>query len=454
MGKEGRHYRWLRNWYLIRRRSNHFLGSQWAGGVVLVIFAILAMFLANCDATKEWYHHILGSKLGFVFNESSFKMSVEHWINDGLMVLFFFVVGLEIKREIIAGELSNMKKASLPIMAAIGGMVVPALIYFAFNAGTEFEGGWGIPMATDIAFAIGVLSLLGKKVPIALKIFLTALAIVDDLGAILVIAIFYTSSIDFLMLGSGIALLILLFFMNKRGVTSVILYLIPAVAIWYLFLNSGVHATIAGVLVAMAMPTRPRFSKKYFSYKVRYFLEDFKHNDREGLEVLSNEHQVEDLSKVHFIANSTISPAQRLEHALNPFVTFIVMPVFALANAGVEVADIADMNILGKSQGLGIYLGLVLGKPLGIFLFCWTAIKFKLAVMPQGSDWMSLVGVACLGGIGFTMSIFIANLAFGGTPYVDSAKIAILVASVSAAIVGAMILNLVSKRSVKTDHDA
>lgn len=444
MAKPGRHFWWLKNWYNIRLRSSHFLGSQWAGGVVLVIFAVIALLLANWDATQEAYHHILKSKVGFLFNDSAFKMSVEHWINDGLMVLFFFVVGLEIKREIIAGELANIKKASLPIMAAIGGMVVPALIYLSINSGTEFEAGWGIPMATDIAFAIGVLSLLGKRVPISLKIFLTALAIVDDLGAIIVIAVFYTSDINFIMLGAGILLLALMYFMNRQGVTSVLLYVIPAVAIWYLFLNSGVHATIAGVLVAMMMPTKPRFSKKYFSYKVRYFLEDFKMHDREGVEVLSNHNQVEDLTRVRSIAHSAISPAQRLEHLLTPFVTFIVMPVFALANAGVEIGSVSDMNVLGNGQGQGIFLGLVLGKPLGIFLFCWVAVKLKFAVMPEGGTWGALLGVACLGGIGFTMSIFIANLAFVGTPFVDSAKIAILFASVSAAILGALVVNIMS----------
>lgn len=448
MTKPGRHFWWLKRWYRIRRSSNSFLGSQWAGGVVLVIFAVIAIILANWGATKEWYHYVLSSKVGFVFNDAAFKMSVEHWINDGLMVLFFFVVGLEIKREIIAGELSNIKKASLPVVAAVGGMLVPAFIYLSINAGTEFEAGWGIPMATDIAFAIGILSLLGKRVPMALKIFLTALAIVDDLGAILVIAVFYTSSINFVMLGSGIVLLLLLYLMNRQGVTSVFLYVVPAIAIWYLFLNSGVHATIAGVLVAMMMPVRARFSKKYFSYKVRYFLEDFKMHDRDGVEVLSNRHQLEDLARVKYIANSAISPAQRLEHVLNPFVTFVVMPVFALANAGVEIVDMAEMNILGNAQGQGIFLGLVLGKPLGIFLFCWAAIKLRVAVMPQGGTWGSLLGVACLGGIGFTMSIFIANLAFGGTGYVDPAKIAILVASVSAAILGALVLNIVSQRPI------
>lgn len=444
-----RSYHWVKNWYLLRRKSSSFLSSDWAGGLVLVFFAIVALLLANMEWTKDIYRHILHSDLGLTLNRMSFSMTVEEWINDALMAVFFFVVGLEIKREIVAGDLSNIRKATLPIAAAIGGMIVPALIYFAINKGTEFEAGWGIPMATDIAFAIGVLSLLGKRVPMALKVFLTALAIVDDLGAILVIAIFYTSQIDFIMLGIGIAILAVMFYMNKQGITLIPLYLIPGLFVWYTFLNSGIHATIAGVLVAMTIPTQPRFSKKYFLYKVRYFLEEFKHKDREGVEVLANPEQMHALSKMKIVAAATISPAQRLEHRLNPFVTFLIVPVFALANAGVEISSFSDLYIFGTAQGAGIYLGLLIGKPIGIFLACWLAIRAKLAFMPDGSTWGALFGVACLGGIGFTMSIFIDNLAFFGTPYVDSGKIAVLMASVSAAALGWIVISLLGKKASK-----
>lgn len=435
---------------MIRKRGSNFIGSQWAGGVCLVIFTIIALLLANLDATKEWYHQILQSDFGISINNFRLSLTVEEWINDALMAVFFFVVGLEIKREIIAGELSDIKQAALPIAAAIGGMIVPALIYLSINHGTEFSVGWGIPMATDIAFAIGVLSLLGNRVPISLKIFLTALAIVDDLGAILVIAIFYTAHINFVLLLGGLALIMFMFYMNKRGIKPIILYILPGLVVWYLFLNSGVHATISGVLIAMTMPTKPRFSKSYFQHKTRHFLEEFKLMDKKGVEVLSNEDQMHVIAKANYIAHSTISPAQRLEYALNPIVAFIIMPVFALANAGVQFTSAADLHIIGSGQGLGIFLGLILGKPLGIFLFCWLAIKLKLGVMPDKGTWRTLFGVACLGGIGFTMSIFIDNLAFAGTPFVDRGKIAVLFASVTAAIIGAVYINIVTRTSPKS----
>lgn len=441
-------FRWVKNWYLLTKRSNALLGSQWAGGAILVVFAILALVLANLEATKGMYHHILESRLSFDFNGHGFGMSVEQWISDGLMAIFFFVVGLEIKRELMAGQLSSFKHAALPIAAAIGGMIVPALIYMSFNHGTETAAGWGIPMATDIAFAIGVLSLLGRRVPVSLKVFLTALAIVDDLGAIIVIAIFYTSTINFVMLGAGIVLLLLMFLMNKRGVHSVTLYLIPGLAVWYLFLYSGVHSTIAGVLVAMTIPTIPRFSKKYFSYKVRYFLEEFRFRDREGAEVLSNPAQAEALYHTREVARNAVSPAQRLEHALQPLVTFFIMPVFALANAGVDLASASVVDdVFRTDMGHGIFFGLVLGKPLGIMLMCWLAIKSGLAAMPKNATWISLGSVACLGGIGFTMSIFIDTLAFAGSEFMDAGKIAILVSSLSAAVLGAIVVNLVSKKA-------
>lgn len=373
-------------------------------------------------------------------------MTFEEWVNDALMAVFFFVVGLEIKREIIAGELSSVKHATLPAVAAPGGMIVPALIYLLINHGSEFEAGWGVPMATDIAFAIGVLSLLGKRVPISLKIFLTALAIVDDLGAILVIAIFYTSSIDFVMLFSGLAVLGLMFFMNSRGVKRSLIYLIPGVTVWYLFLYSGVHATIAGVLAAMAISTKPRFSKNYFLYKVRYFLEEFRHRDKPGVEVLANPEQMHVLDKVKYVAGSTVSASQKLEHILNPWVMFLIMPVFAFTNAGVELNSIADLHVISTRQGLGILLGLVIGKPLGIFLFCWLTIKMGLSALPANASWNSLLGVACLGGVGFTMSIFINNLAFAGTEWVDTGKIAVLIASVTSAVFGSLVINFLVGR--------
>ncbi len=440
-------FRRVKNWYLVRRHRERILASQWAGGAALVICAVLALILANLDLTREAYHHVLETQIGFGMRNFHFSMSVEQWVNDALMAIFFFVVGLEIKREFIAGELSSFRHASLPIAAAIGGMVVPALIYAGLNNGAPYEAGWGIPMATDIAFAIGILSLMGRRVPLSLKVFLMALAIVDDLGAILVIALFYSTGINLAMLGGALAILAILAVMNHRGVKSLPFYLIPGVVVWYLFLHSGVHATIAGVLLAVTIPVRPRFHKKYFTYKVGYFLEEFKMLDRPGVEVLSNEGQRDALSKVALIAESTISPAQRLEHGLTSWVSFFIMPVFALANAGVEVGHLSDFPIFSNTQGLGIFLGLVVGKPLGIMLLSWIMIRLRLAVMPEAATWGTMWGVACLGGIGFTMSIFIDHLAFAGTSYVDPGKIAVLFASLVAALLGILAIHLLAKKS-------
>ncbi|MDL2319585.1 Na+/H+ antiporter NhaA [Alistipes sp. OttesenSCG-928-B03] len=439
-------FRWVRTVYKLRRGGSNFFGSQWAGGVMLVVFTIIALIVANWGVTKEVYHRILEFDMGFRFGSTDFTMNVETWINDALMAIFFFVVGLEIKREMMVGRLSNIRHALLPVAGALGGMLIPAGIYLAFNAGTQFEHGFGIPTATDIAFAIGVLSLLGNKVPISLKVFLTALAIVDDLGAIVIVAVFYSQSINFVMLGAGIAILLVLYFLNKQGVTSVGLYLLAGIVVWFLFLHSGVHATISGVLLAMAIPTKPRFSRKYFVYKTRYFLEEFRFYDRPDKEVISNEEQMTSLWKMRLINRAAISPAQRLEHILSPVSTYIIMPVFALANAGVVFSSFRELLVFDTTMGTGIFLGLVIGKPLGIFLFSWLAIKTKLAAMPKGSTWSTMFCVCCLGGIGFTMSIFIDTLAFGGTEWVDNGKIAVLMASVTAAVLGALLFNAVGKR--------
>ena len=439
-------YRSKRNYYLRRQRQRHFLRSPWAGGGVLVIFAAIALLLANLDATKTFYHHLLTTDFTVGFPGFNLTRSIEAWINDGLMVVFFFVVGLEIKREIIAGQLASIKHAALPIAGAIGGMLVPAAIYMAFNAGTPTESGWGIPMATDIAFAIGILSLLGDRVPVSLKIFLTALAIVDDLGAILVIAIFYSSEINFVALAAAVAVFALLLVLNRNNVYKMRYYLVPSIVLWVLFLHSGIHATIAGVLIALTIPTTPRYSKKYFLYKSKYFREEFAHFDQPDAEVLANDHQHHALNSMRYLAANAMSPSQRLEHALNPTVTFFIMPVFALANAGVEIASAADLNIFATGEGMGIFWGLVIGKPLGIVLTCWLTVKLGLAALPEGANWHKLASGACLGGIGFTMSIFIDTLAFNDPGSISLGKITILIASVTAALLGILIINTVGKK--------
>lgn len=427
-------------------RTQHFLHSPWAGGVVLVIFTVVAMILSNLPWTREWYHHLLSHDLTVGFDQFGITKSLEAWVNDGLMVLFFFYVGLEIKREIIAGQLSDPRQAALPIAAALGGMIVPGAIYLLLNRGGIGEPGWGIPMATDIAFAIGVLSLLGNRVPLSLKVFLTALAIVDDLGAIVVIALFYSTEVQVYLLVAAAIVTAILLLLNRLNVYRMSFYLIPSIILWILFLYSGIHATISGVLIAMTLPATPRFSKKYFLYKSKYLRESFKHHDREGTEVLGNPLQLSDLMKLRYIAQGAISPSQRLERLLHHAVAFFIMPVFALVNAGVSIQSLGDLHVFGSSQGVGIFFGLVVGKPLGIMLFSWAAVRFGFGKLPNGADWKSLLGVAMLGGIGFTMSIFIDNLAFDDQALIDSGKIAILIASVASAAIGLVYMRTVLKK--------
>ncbi len=410
----------------------------------MLIFVAIAMVLANLSATRDIYHSILTTPLSLSIGEGGhvfdFELDIERLINDGLMVIFFFVVGLEIKRELMVGRLSTVKQAMLPVAAALGGMIVPAAVYAAFNSGSEFSAGWGIPMATDIAFAIAVLSLLGNRVPVSLKIFLTALAIVDDLGAILVIAIFYTYKIQWVCLAAIAVIVLALFLLRRARVTRVFPYFAAAIMVWFLFYESGIHATISGVLMALLIPSRPLLSKKVCLYRQNQILEEFRFHDREGVEVLQNEHQHHALLRLRRTVTDAIGLSQRMEHLLHPWVTFLIMPVFALANAGVEV-DIASLNPFATSLGTGVFLGLVLGKPVGIFLASWLAVRCRIAVLPRDVRWMSLLGVVCMGGIGFTMSIFIDTLAFAGKPeIVASAKISILVASGCAALLGFAII--------------
>lgn len=420
----------------IIERGRHLVNAPWAGGAILLVFVIVALILANSEGTKEAYHNFLATPLALSVGNFSFSLDVEKFINDGLMVIFFFVVGLEIKRELLVGRLSTMRHAMLPVMAALGGMAVPAAIFAAFNSGTQFSAGWGIPMATDIAFAIAILSLMGNKVPVSLKIFLTALAIADDLGAIVVIAIFYTYKINWICLGIIAALILMLWLMQRWGERRIFPYLATAVVIWFLFYASGVHATIAGVIMAMLIPSKPRLSKKVFLHREHQIVEKFKFFDRQDVDVLCNEDQHHALLELRRTATSAIGMSQRMEHLLHPYITFIIMPVFALGNAGVELHAEA-FNVLATTLGTGIFLGLVVGKPVGIFLASWLAVKCRIAVLPRGVKWAPLIGVVCMGGIGFTMSIFIDTLAFVGRPeVVDAAKISILAASATAALVG------------------
>ncbi|RZL37160.1 MAG: Na+/H+ antiporter NhaA [Pedobacter sp.] len=388
---------------------NRFISKSTTGGIVLFIAAIIAIILAN-SSFSESYHHFWENKFGFTFNGTAFlNYSIHHWVNDGLMAIFFFVVGLELKRELIGGELSTPKNALLPIIAAIGGMVVPALIYAFFNYGTETSHGWGIPMATDIAFALGVLYLLGDRIPTSLKVFLTALAIVDDLGAVLVIAIFYTAEIDYYMLFTGLSFVVFLFLSKALGARNTVFYAVIGIfGVWLPFLLSGVHATIAAVLVAFTIPASSRIKENVFADKINLFLNQFKFADKNNKVPTLTSEQLHVLDDIRIVTKDAMTPLQRLEHCMHPFVSFIIMPIFAFANAGIDLRNVVLAQMIANPIHVGIVLGLFVGKPLGITLFSYLAVLFGLSQLPLKTSWIQIVGVSLLGGIGFTMALFIS----------------------------------------------
>lgn len=422
----------------------------------MVVCVIIAMLLANLPATSHLYHKLLHMELGLWIDGNLFpeKMTVEKFVNDALMVIFFFTVGLEIRRELSHGQLSTPKKAILPVVAAIGGMLAPALIYTTFNFGTESISGWGIPTATDIAFAIGIMSLLGNRVPISLKVFLTALAVADDLGAILVIALFYGQTPNLLLLGIAILIMVGVYFMRRLGEFRMIAYLVPACIVWILFYYSGVHATISGVAMAMLIPTTPRYSRSYYLHKADMIEKEIVAADNIEDKNEAEERRLYYIHRMKQISNGAESMSHRVEHLLMPYVNFIIMPIFALVNAGVHIESAEYFNIFEYSAeagsiGMGIFFGLVLGKPIGISLFSYIAIKLGIAERPAGATWGMLFTVACLGGIGFTMSIFVDNLAFDTATQIDfinKGKISILMASTVAALLGSALIILMHKK--------
>ena len=367
--------------------------------------------------------------------------SVAHWINDLLMAIFFLVVGLEIKREILVGELASPKRAALPIFGALGGMIGPALIFTAFNFGKETIGGWGIPMATDIAFAVGILAMLGSRVPNSLKVFLTSLAIVDDLGALVVIAVFYTENLALSYLGYAGIIVALLFVMNLMRVRWITLYLVFGLPLWYFVYMSGVHATIAGVLLALTIPAHARVNPVNFVYSTRKALEIFEEaEDDPDADVRESTVRRAAVNAIITNSRQVLPPLHRIEHVLHPWAAFVIIPIFALANAGIPIHGGVGEN-LKDPAAIGIILGLFIGKPLGILLLCWLACTMKIASLPRGVSWRHLLGAGMLGGIGFTMAIFIANLAYAGNvSHLEHAKLAILVASAFSAIGGAIVL--------------
>jgi Na+:H+ antiporter, NhaA family len=427
------------------RPFQRFAHTQSAGGVILLACAAIALLWANSPWSAS-YFHLWETNIGIRVGRQALDLSVHHWINDGLMAVFFFVVGLEIKREMLVGELSSPRQAALPLAGALGGMLVPALLYAAFNAGGAGRAGWGIPMATDIAFALGVLALLGPRVPVVLKVFLTALAIADDIGAVLVIALFYTSELAYYWLIIGAGILVALIGLNVLGVRRPAAYLILGVLLWLVFLRSGVHATVAGVVLAMTIPSRTRVHEQEFIDVARGAINEFEAACQPGETVLSNRAQQEAVEALEHVSEAVQSPLFTMERRLHGAVAFLIMPVFALANAGVALGGLADSLSLPVTSG--IVLGLVLGKPIGITLFSWLAVRFGWATLPANASWRALHGVSWLGGIGFTMSLFIAGLAFTDPDLLDSAKVGILGASVVAGIAGWLML----KRGMKNEE--
>ncbi|MEZ5003285.1 MAG: Na+/H+ antiporter NhaA [Chitinophagales bacterium] len=432
---------------IITKPIQQFFNNQSAGGIVLIICTIAALIIANSSwghVYEDFLHHHIEITLGENF--FSLDKAIHVWINDFLMAIFFFLIGLEIKREIMAGELSNIRAASLPIAAAIGGMIAPALVYVILNIKSGDMSGWAVPMATDIAFSLGILTLLGRKVPLSLKIFLTGLAIVDDLAGVAVIALFFTSDIDVnsLLIASGIFLILL--GLNKLRVYKMTIYAILGLVLWLFVYESGVHPTIAGVLLAISIPARRRMKDTSLLLpKIELGTMLLRDNPLHNDQLFLTENQIHGIDEIYTASKYATSPVQRLEHSLHPIVAFIIMPLFALANAGIVI----DGNIvaaLSSSVSLGIILGLFLGKQLGITFFTWLAVKLKLGVLPEDVNWMQIWGLSCLAGIGFTMSLFISNLAFTEATTITNSKIGILAGSLLSGITGWIILSLAAKK--------
>ncbi len=414
-----------------------FFHTEAAGGVILLACAVVALLWAN-SPWRGAYGDLWATKLTLGVGEWGLSKSLQLWVNDALMAIFFFVVGLEIKREVLVGELATVRRAALPAAAAVGGAVVPALIYVALNRGGAGAAGWGVPMATDIAFALGVLALVGNRIPLGLRIFLAALAIVDDLMAVLVIALFYTAEVSFGSLGVAAAIYVALIAANRLGVNQPVVYALLGVGLWLAVYQSGVHATIAGVLLALTIPARTRLDPDAFVARGRQLLDEFDAAGEHGRSVLTNGARQEAVLELETGVAAVQAPLQRLEHVLHPWVAFAIMPLFALANAGVALGGSAD-GFEGPVV-VGIVLGLVVGKQAGITLAAWLAVRSGLAVLPAGVGWRHIYGAAWVAGIGFTMSLFIANLAFADAALLDSAKIGVLAASALAGSVGFLLL--------------
>lgn len=450
-----------RVFYSARQTLRHYA----SGGNVLIVATLLALIVANIPGLNNLYFDFWNQEIRLqvgdfnIFSHDGHPMTVLQFINDALMAIFFFTIGLEIKREVLVGELASIRQALLPIIAAIGGMAVPVLIFFCMGHGSDYLDGAAIPMATDIAFSLGILGMLGSRVPISLKIFLTTLAVVDDIGGIIVIAAFYSGHIQAMFLVYALVLLLVLYFGGRFGIQSKMFYFLIGGVVWFLFLNSGVHPTIAGVLVAFCVPAVPVYAPVKYIKIIRREIGHFKQEDDAALHartILTHD-QMDHLKEIESASDKVISPLQDLEDSLHPVVNYIIVPLFAFANAGIYLLDIQPLAIF-SGLSLAIIISLVVGKFLGIFIFSYLTVKFKFAPMPERSNWKMIASIAVLGGIGFTVSLFIANLSFDsstidGARLLDMAKLGIVVGSLVAGIGGYLLLHKTLPEASDEDED-
>ncbi len=437
------------------------------GGNVLILATVAALVVANIPGINDLYSDFWNQEVYLqvgdfnVLSNGGHPMTMLQFINDAMMAVFFFSIGLEIKREVLVGELSSFKQALLPIMGAIGGMVVPVLIYYALSSGTDYVDGAAIPMATDIAFSLGVLAMLGSRVPLSLKIFLTTLAVVDDIGGIVVIAAFYSTHIEAMFLLYAALLLGLLLLGSWMRIKSKIFYLVIGGVVWFLFLNSGVHPTIAGVLVAFCVPATPVFAPKKYVKIIRRAISNFNQDDDETLNrrTILDKNQMDWLKQIESASDKVISPLQELEDSIHPIVNNLIVPLFAFANAGIFLLDIDPLSVV-EGISLAIICGLVIGKFVGILCFSWLTVKLRLAPMPDHANWKMMSAISMLGGIGFTVSLFIANLSFAGMgahgqDLLDHSKLGIVVGSLLSGVLGFILLKkFLPKHSVDDDSDS
>ena len=432
----------------IRRPFKEFIRTEKFSGILLIISTMLAIFVANTPFAHE-YFDLWDTYLSISIGAFSLSKPLHLWINDGLMAIFFFVVGLEIKRELLVGELNTPKKAILPVSAALGGMIVPVLLYLIINVNNPSAArGWGIPMATDIAFVIGILALLGTRVPFSLKIFLTSLAIVDDIGAVLIIALFYTYKIEIIYLLVAVLIILLLFFINRMEIQNHIVYALVGMLLWYFIFLGGLHATIAGILAAIAVPASTKLNPDEFVNEGQHILERFKTAGPRDKEILLNRQHLAALKTLEISCLNVQTPLQRFERGLHYWVALVVMPLFIFSNAGLTI-DVINFEMFLEPITLGIVIGLAFGKTIGIFLFSWISVKIGITELPSGLKWGHIFGGAWLGGVGFTMSLFIASLALVSPGNLILAKIGIIVGSLISGVVGFLILRIVYTRTQK-----